>query len=61
MLVEVLPLLAAKEPPQGLKLFCDHCITVSLFKRLKMLLERENISLERFMLHLPSQKEQLSL
>lgn len=61
MLVEVLSLLAAREPPQGLGLFCDHCITVSLFKGLETLLETENIRLERFLLCLPSQKEHLSL
>ena len=61
MPVEVLSLLAAREPPQGLELFCDHCITLSLFKGLETLLERENISLESFVLHLPSQKEHFSL
>lgn len=61
MLVEVLSLLGAREPPQGLELFCDHCITLSLFKGLETLLETENIRLERFMLHFPLQKEHLSL
>jgi len=50
MLVKVPPVLAARKPPQGLELFCDHRITVSLFKGLEMLLEREIIRLEGLML-----------
>lgn len=61
MLVEVLSLLAATKLPQGLELFCDHSITVSLFQGLKMLLETKNIRLERLMPLLPSKKEDTSL
>lgn len=47
MLAEVLSSLAAREPPQGLGLFRDHCITLSLFKGLETLLEGENIRLKK--------------
>lgn len=60
MLTEVLSLLSAREPPQGLELFCDYCITVSLFGGLETLLEADNIRLERFLLRLPSQRKHLS-
>lgn len=62
MLVEVASLLAARAPPQGLELFCDHCITLSLFKGLETLLETENFSLERFRRLLPlAERTSLSL
>lgn len=57
MLAEVLSLLSAREPPQGLELFCDYCITVSLFEGLETLLETDNIRLERL---LPLQRKHLS-